>query len=199
MTLRKWFRLIWQASLIGAIASLITGAVLGFINGGINFNGFKDFVVYVVILFGYGVLASIYSQLGFFAYLILNYMGNGVFSKRGWKYIQIILTVLALLELIFFRMFVGGVDGKSTDYILAIVILVAALITAFVKARLTNTSAWIPTMFFMIGITIIEIAGGLKINVDNATFLIMIPLLVCNAYQILILHRIVDSKKELMN
>ncbi|AOZ93394.1 KinB-signaling pathway activation protein [Paenibacillus crassostreae] len=196
MTLRKWFKLFWQALLVGAVVSVATGIVLSFEDGGISFNGFSDYVVYFVILFGYGVLASVYSQLGFFAYLILNYMGNGVFSKKGWQYIQMVLTVLALLELMFFRTFVGGQAGQSSDLILSIVILVVAIITALYKARMTNISAWIPTLFFMIGVTIIEIVGGLKINVDNATAFIVIPLLACNAFQILILHRVVQTEKS---
>ncbi|WP_438349002.1 KinB-signaling pathway activation protein [Paenibacillus sp. FA6] len=196
MTLRKWFILFWQVVLVGAVASLITGIAFNFGSGGISFNGFSDYVAYFIFLSGFGMLASVYSQLGFFAYLIMNYMGNGVFSKRGWQYIQMVLTVLALLELMFFRTFVGGQAGKSSDLILSIVILVVALMTAFIKARMTNTSAWVPTLFFMIAVTIIEIVGGLKINVDSATALIVIPLLACNVFQILILHRIVQNKKS---
>jgi KinB signaling pathway activation protein len=196
LTLRKWFKLFWQASLVGAIASLLAGIALNFGSDGISFNGFPDYVAYFIFLFGFGVLASVYSQLGFFAYLILNYMGNGVFSRRGWQYIQIVLTVLALLELMFFRTFVGGQAAKSSDLILSGIILVVAILTAFAKARLTNPSAWIPTLFFMIAVTIIEIVGGLKINVDSATALIVIPLLTCNVFQILILHRVVNNKKS---
>jgi len=196
LTLRKWFKLFWETLLVGAVASIITGIGLQIVSGGISFNGFSDYVAFFVILFGYGMLASVYSQLGFFAYLILNYMGNGVFSKRGWQYIQMVLTVLALLELLFFRTFVGGESGKWSDLVLGGVILIVSVIVAYFKARMTNVSAWIPTLFFLIAVTIIEIVGGLKINVDNATALIVIPLLACNAFQILILHRIVVNKKS---
>ncbi len=181
---------------MGAVAAIIAGIGLQIVSGGISFKGFSDYVAFFVILFGYGMLASVYSQLGFFAYLILNYMGNGVFSKRGWQYIQMVLTVLALLELLFFRTFVGGESGKWSDLILAGVILIVSVAVAYFKARMTNASAWIPTLFFLIAVTIIEIVGGLKINVDNATALIVIPLLACNIFQILILHRIVANKKS---
>ncbi|OAB35112.1 KinB-signaling pathway activation protein [Paenibacillus glacialis] len=196
MTLRKWFKLFWETLLVGAVASIITGIGLQVASGGISFNGFYDYVAFFVILFGYGMLASVYSQLGFFAYLILNYMGNGVFSKKGWQYIQLVLTVLALLELLFFRTFVGGESGKWSDLVLGGVILIVSVAVAYFKARMTNASAWIPTLFFLIAVTIIEIVGGLKINVDNATALLVIPLLACNAFQILILHRIVVNKKS---
>lgn len=196
MTLRKWFKLFWVTLLVGAVASVLTGIGLQVGSGEISFKGFSDYVAYFVILFGYGMLASVYSQLGFFAYLILNYMGSGVFSKRGWQYIQMVLTVLALLELLFFRSFVGGQSSKSSDFILGGAILIVAVIVTYFKARMTNASAWIPSLFFLIAVTIIEIVGGLKINVDNATALIVIPLLACNAFQILILHRVVANKKS---
>lgn len=196
MTLRKWFKLFWETLLVGAVASIITGIGLQVGSGAISFKGFSDYVAYFVILFGYGMLASVYSQLGFFAYLILNYMGNGVFSKRGWQYIQMVLTILALLELMFFRTFVGGESGNKSDLVLGGVILIVSVVVAYFKTKLTNASAWIPTLFFLIAVTIIEIVGGLKINVNNATALIVIPLLACNAFQILILHRVVANKKS---
>lgn len=59
------------------------------------------------------MLVSVYSQLGFFAYLILNYMGTGVFRRKVWQYIQLVLAVLALLELIFLRTFVGENETSS--------------------------------------------------------------------------------------
>ena len=74
-------------------------------------NGLNDFLLYLLILFGSGVMISVYSQMGFFAYLILNYMGKGVFPKRGWQIVQIVLTVLALLDVMFLRLFVGETES----------------------------------------------------------------------------------------
>ncbi|MGF7049809.1 KinB signaling pathway activation protein [Paenibacillus sp. DS2015] len=196
MSLRKWFNLFWKTLLIGAIASLITGVLLQFGTERIVFKGSSDYIVYFVILIGYGMLASVYSQMGFFAYLILNYMANGVFSRKVWQYIQMVLTVLALLELLFFRRIVGGQSDQWSDLILGLSILVVSIGVAYFKAKWTNLSAWVPTLFFMIAITIVEAVGGLKIGVDTATAFIVIPLMVCNAYQILILHRVVQNKKS---
>lgn len=68
-------------------------------------------------------MISVYSQMGFFAYLILNYMGKGVFPKRGWQIVQIVLTVLALLDVMFLRLFVGGDRERISDIVLGIIIL----------------------------------------------------------------------------
>lgn len=196
MSLRKWGNLFWKTLLIGSAASIVAGILLQFGTGKIIFKGPSDYLVYFVILFGYGLLTSVYSQMGFFAYLILNYMANGVFSRKTWQYIQMVLTVLALLELLFFRTIVGGQSDKWSDLILGLSILIVSIGVAYFKAKWTNPSAWIPTLFFMIAITIVETVGGLRIGVNTATAFIVIPLMSCNAYQILILHRVVQNKKS---
>lgn len=191
MNLRKWFFLFWTALLIGAAGALGTGLIMMLVNGE-KTNGIVDFLIYLLILFGSGVMISVYSQMGFFAYLILNYMGKGVFPKRGWQIVQIILTVLALLDVMFLRLFVGGDRERISDIVLGIIILAAAIVTAYVKVKLTHISALVPTLFFMIAVTVVETIGVLRIDVNSATIFIVVPLLLCNAYQMLILHRLVD-------
>ena len=190
LSIKKWFHLFWTTLLIGAGGAVIAGLALQFVNGKIDFKSVGDFFLYPLILLGYGMLVSVYSQLGFFAYLILNYMGNGVFPQKVWKYIQLVLSVLALLELIFLRTVVGGERNVMSDLILGIFILLAAIIVSYFKVKSTNISAWIPTLFFMTAISIVEIIGVLRIGVDSATVFIVVPLIACNAFQILMLHRI---------
>ncbi|WP_440962453.1 KinB-signaling pathway activation protein [Paenibacillus nitricinens] len=190
MSIKKWFHLFWTTLLIGAGGAVIAGLALQFVNGKIDFKSVGDFFLYPLILLGYGMLVSVYSQLGFFAYLILNYMGNGVFPQKVWKYIQLVLSVLALLELIFLRTVVGGERNVMSDLILGIVILLAAIIVSYFKVKSTNSSALIPTLFFMTAISIVEVIGVLRIGVDSATVFIVVPLIACNAFQILMLHRI---------
>ncbi|OKP96395.1 KinB signaling pathway activation protein [Paenibacillus sp. P46E] len=195
MSIRKWFFLFWTTLLIGAGGAVIAGLLLQVANGGIDFKSTADSLIYPLILLGYGMLVSVYAQLGFFAYLILNYMGIGVFPRKVWQYIQIILSLLALLELIFLRTFVGGGRNVVSDLLLGIGILLTAIIVAYFKVRNTNRSAWIPTFFFLTAITIVEIIGVLRIGVDSATVFIVVPLIACNAFQILMLHRILKPKQ----
>ncbi|MCZ1266448.1 MULTISPECIES: KinB-signaling pathway activation protein [Paenibacillus] len=195
MNLRKWFFLFWSALLIGAAGSLVTGLIMMLVNGE-KTNGMTDFLIYLLILFGSGIMISVYSQMGFFAYLILNYMGKGVFSKRSWQIVQIVLTVLALLDVMFLRLFVGGERERLSDIVLGIIILAAGIVTAYVKVKKTHISALVPTLFFMVAVTVVETIGVLRIDVNAATIFIVVPLLICNAYQMLILHRLVDGSME---
>lgn len=190
LSIKKWFYLFWTTLLIGAGGAVIAGLALQFVNGRIEFKSVADFFLYPLILFGSGMLVSVYAQLGFFAYLILNYMGGSVFSPKVWKYIQLVLSVLAWLELIFLRTVVGGERSVMSDLILGIFILLVAIIVSYFKVKSTNASAWIPSLFFMTAISIVEIIGVLGIGVDSATVFIVVPLVACNAFQILMLHRI---------
>lgn len=192
MNLKRWLYLFWTTLAIGAICSLIVGEVLNF-NQGTGFKNTADFFVYMGILLGVGIMVSVYSQMGFFAYLMMNYMGTGVFSRKTWQYIQLFLAALALLELMFFRIFVSGDNGEMSDILLGILILVVAVIISYFKVRATNANAWIPTLFYMIAGTIVEMVGVLKIQENAATTLILVPLIACNAYQILLLHKIVKK------
>lgn len=192
MTLRKWARLFMATLLVGAVGSLIAGIVLQLSNG-IELKGMVDFLINLVLLLGTGVMVSVYSQMGFFGYLMINYMVGGMFKTRTWEYIQIALTGLVVLELMFFRSFMGGKEAGTSDIVLGIVLIVIALIVAYYKARMTNASAWIPTMFFMVAVTALETIGVLSIGVNQATAFIVVPLVACNAYQILVLHRILPK------
>lgn len=142
-------------------------------------------------------MVSVYSQLGFFAYLIVNYMGRGTFSIKTWNYIQLALTILALLELMFFRIFMDNGKTGLPDMLLGVIILATAIVTAYFKVRATNSNALIPTLFFMIAFTIVETIGVLNIGEHTATAFTVIPLLACNTYQILMLHRIVTKSSSM--
>lgn len=194
LSIKKWFYLFWTTLLIGAGGAVIAGLVLQAVNGRIDFKSTLDLMLYPLILFGYGMLVSVYSQLGFFAYLILNYMGIGVFPRKAWQYIQLVLAVLAVLELVFLRSVVGGERGLASDLILGVMILLTAVAVTYFKVRSTNLSAWIPTFFFMTAVTIVETIGVLRIGVESATVFIIVPLIACNAFQILMLHRVLKPR-----
>ena len=50
-----------------------------------------------------------------------------------------------------------------------------------------------PALFFMVVVTILEWVPALRINDTDWLYLMVIPLLLCNAYQLLILHRLIGN------
>ncbi|EPY10930.1 KinB signaling pathway activation protein [Paenibacillus sp. cl6col] len=200
MNLKKWSYLFWTTTCIGGAISLVIGLALQVFQGEMgNFRGPVDILLNVLQLILSGCMISVYSQMGFFAYLTLNYIAIGLF-KKGWPYVQVLLTVIALLDLMFLRMLLGnrpeGVRGGGyEDIVLGLVVLVLAVAVSYWKVKATNATALIPTLFFMIAITTVETLSALNIG-NMATWFVYIPLAICNAYQILMLHRLVGTAKS---
>ncbi len=145
---------------------------------------------------GVGLIFSIVSQMGFFAYLWINQFGLSLFRSL-WNPVQIILIAFVLFDLVYFR-FNDAPEGSSiVPYLTtAAVLFVFGYAVSYVKAKETNKRAFIPALFFMIVVTTIEWIPVLRTNDPDWMMLMIVPLLVCNTYQLLVLHRIVGFKTQ---
>ena len=75
--------------------------------------------------------------------------------------------------------------------------LIVGTLVAYFKTKQTNQGAFIPAIFFMTVVTIIEWVPALRPNDPNWVYLMLITLLICNTYQLLILHSLNErSNKE---
>jgi KinB signaling pathway activation protein len=185
MTLRKWFYLFWTTMAFGAVGAVAVGALLDWAVGPIGLDIRKQ-------LFG-GLMFAAVSELGFFAYLMFNWLGNGFFRNPFWfRLIQVLLTVLVLVDLAYLRMVkFGDVDGIWPQLGLPISVLILAWAVAYVKVRMTNRTAFVPTLFFMVVATVMEAGPSLKQAPLVMVLFMVLTLMVCNAWQILQLHRLV--------
>jgi KinB signaling pathway activation protein len=177
----------------------ITSAIVGFI---INWNDyvhyFTEFRIINILsaLFWFilwGFLYSVVSQMGFFAYLTVHRFGLGIFKSVSlWNGVQAVLTLFVLFDLVYLRYETFAKSGDSLlPYVgLAVLLLIPALVIAWYKAKQTNREAFIPALFFMIVVTVIEWFPVLRVNESSWIYLMLFSLLACNAYQILILHKL---------
>jgi KinB signaling pathway activation protein len=202
VTSRIWVRLFMTTLLIGGI----TTAIVGFI---INWNEYVHYFIDLKIinilsaLFWFvlwGILYSVISQMGFFAYLTVHRFGLGIFKSVSlWNGVQAVLILFVLFDLVYLRYETFAQSGESLlPYIgLAVILLIAGLITALYKSKQTNREAFIPALFFMIVVTVIEWFPVLRVNEQSWVYLMLFALLACNAYQILILHKLnMQSQQE---
>ncbi len=187
-------RLFFTTLLIGGLSTLITSffvkndAYLKFM------NPFDWFEILGVVLFflTLGFVFSLISQMGFFAYLTANQFALSVF-RSFWPMIQIVIIAFALFDLIYFR-YKSLEGGTITTFILsAIALFVYGFIVAAIKAKETNKTAFIPALFFMVVITSIEWVPGLRTEGGDYAWLMIVPLVICNTYQLLILHRLTEK------
>lgn len=185
------------------LGGLVTG-VIGFVIRWDEFQPyFTDFDILKILstlfwLFGVGLIFSLISQMGFFAYLTVHRFGLGIFrSIKLWNNVQIVLILFVLFDLVYFR-YRAFADGQgAAPYIIdAALLLIVGLVISFIKAKQTNKEAFIPALFFMIVVTTIEWVPVLSENEQSWLYLMLIPLLICNAYQILILHRLNERSDQ---
>lgn len=200
MTSRNWVKLFITTLLVGGITTGVVGFIVRWDEFAPIFTDF-DFLEILSVLFwliGVGLIFSIISQMGFFAYLTVHRFGLGIF-KGLWNPIQIVLILFALFDLVYFRYkaFAGAGDSMLPYVGVAAFLLIVALVVAAIKTNQTNQHAFIPAVFFMVVVTAIEWVPVLRVNEESWLYLMLIPLLVCNTYQLLILHKLnEDSQKQ---
>lgn len=202
MNSRNLVRLFMTTLLIGGV----TGGVVGFIARWSEFESyFTSFEIASILstfvwLFGVGLIFSVISQAGFFAYLTIHRFGLGIFKSVSlWNAVQVVLIIFVLFDLVYLRFLTfGSGEGIGSYIFLALVVLVIGMVTAYFKMRQTNKQAFIPALFFMVVVTVLEWIPVLNTNEEGWLYFMLFPLLVCNAYQLMILSNLINrSQKEL--
>ncbi|WP_035512904.1 KinB-signaling pathway activation protein [Halalkalibacillus halophilus] len=189
MTIRAWLKFFTTLLFIGAVTTVVTSffvqpdAYEPYLNP-INWWEIFGALVWFTAL---GLVYSVISQMGFFAYLTVHQFGKGFFGYF-WKHAQIILIVFVLFELVYLRYSGGNIIPYL---VVALVILVYGLGVAYVKAQETHQRAFLPAVFFMVVVTVVEWIPALQTGANEWIMLMIVPLLACNTYQLLKLHRIV--------
>ncbi|NHM33414.1 KinB-signaling pathway activation protein [Neobacillus terrae] len=195
MTSRNWVKLFINTCLIGGLTTAIVGLIVRWnefqpIFADIKIVEILSVLVWLIVM---GILFSVISQMGFFAYLTVHRFGLGIFKSVSlWNGVQAVLIIFVLFDLVYLRF---QSFAKSGDSILpylgvAAFLLAVGLLVAWIKAKETNKEAFIPALFFMIVVTVIEWVPVLRVNEHSWFYLMLFALLVCNAYQVLILHKL---------
>ena len=199
MNSRNWVRLFINTLFIGGLSTAIVGFVVRWNEHKDLFANFQvlDILSVTFWFIGVGLIFSVISQMGFFAYLTIHRFGLGIF-RSYWTYIQAVLIAYILFGLVFYRYTAFATEGESLFPYLAIPIfvLIYALLVAYVKSAQTNFNAFIPTIFFMIVVTTAEWFPVLRVNDPAWLLLMLFPLLACNSYQILVLHKLNEKSAQ---
>ncbi len=184
MTLRKLIWWFFSTLMIGTLLSMILGFSLQV----------YPFEHWLFLLLAGSTNATV-AGLGFFSYLIFNWLGTGFLrNPKLFMWLQIGLIVLAIGSVIY--AFTTQYAGSDLWMFLSVilVIVIVAVVVALRKAKLTGKKTFIPALFFMVVATILEslpwIQPKEQTDVTLASiYLTVITLLVCNAWQILNLHK----------
>lgn len=178
---------------IGALACIVCGSIMLLTNQDFGFLGFEATGFNAMMMGISGLMIGAFSQMGFFAYLTLNYIALSVFRKKYlWNALQGYTTLFAAFGL-------GYVLYEDRNngwffWVLPLILLLVSLLFSWIKVKQTNQSAFIPTMFLLFVVTFIEAWPALQgePNVAAVVFM-MVPLFVCNAYQNMMMHRLLKK------
>lgn len=195
MNLRKYSWLFYTTFGIGGLGGMLAGFLVGraeLFSGTIG-NMFMGTLTNILI----GLLISVLAQMGFFAYMTFNYLGLSFFGKNTsvWKGIQLFLILFAFFDMVYLRYILGTRGDSIWPYMIEpVLLLFVSLVVVYAKVKQTNANAAIPTLFFMFVVTVVEWIPGLKQDNYNSVLFMIVPLLFCNVWQVMQLHRL--TKKE---
>ncbi|KAB2397094.1 MULTISPECIES: KinB signaling pathway activation protein KbaA [Bacillus cereus group] len=201
MNSRKWARLFLTTLFLGGISTVIIGFVLEWDKYNKFFQNFdgKEILAVSFWLMGVGFIFSVISQMGFFAYLTIHRFGLGMFrSSSLWNAVQLFFIAFVLFDFVYLRsvLIANGEVSLGNNILVAGILFVFGAIVAYVKSKETNKKAFVPALFFMVVVTILEWVPALRINDTDWLYLMVIPLLLCNAYQLLVLHRLIGKTSK---
>lgn len=145
-----------------------------------------------------GLLFSVVSQMGFLAYLMIHRFGLGIFKPRLWNWVQLVLIAFVLFDLVYLRHISFSEQNESwTQFIaLPLILLIIGVVTAIVKAKLTNHKAFIPALFFIVVVTTLEAIPTILQNDSNWVTLMTATLLTCNVWQVLVIQRLTKVEEN---
>ncbi|WCM15999.1 KinB-signaling pathway activation protein [Priestia filamentosa] len=188
------------------LSTLSVGAVITvFVGFTLNWGEYKDLfiqgeigeiVAIAIWLIGVGCIFSLISQMGFFSYLTVHRFGLSIFKSSSlWNSVQVVLILFVLFDFVYFRYTFFAEAGESImNYLfLALTLLVVGVAFSYVKMKQTNRTAFIPALFFLTVVTIVEWFPALRTNEESWLYLMLIPLLICNIYQLLMLPKFLKS------
>ena len=188
MNSRRLVHLFFKTLIIGGAVGFITSFFVDWDKYATYLSpfDFKELIGVILFFLGYALVFTVVTQTGFFAYLFVHSFGEGFF-RSFWPIVQVLLIILALFDIMYFATTDIAITFK---WILVVVLLLSAYITAQWKVKLTNSKAFIPTMFLMVVVSALELSLVIRAGDIPFIILMLVPVIVVNAYLILVLHKV---------
>ncbi len=192
MSLRKWMKLFGMTILIGAIVTVAGSVCIQLFNPDFRNVEASGWLSYVLMMALIGMTFGAFAHMGFFAYMMLNYIARSIFKRPYyWVAIQGFLALFVLIEIGYWTY---DSDFPSTTFwVVPLALLAGAALVAWLKVSQTSAGAWIPTIFFMVAITVLEAIPAFRTGDLSSLLYQLIPLYICNGYQIMQLHKILGQ------
>src|SRR5690625_3227263 len=186
--------MVLKTVVIGGLVGLFTSFIVArkiFSNVLSPFQG-MEITGLVLYYLGFALVFTVVSLAGFLAYLFNHRVGGSIF-RSFWPTAQVVLVLLALFDIVYF-------SNKEILLLhrifISLVVLLAGIIIGWLKVKQTNKSGFIPALFFMVVVTTLELTLGLRTSGMDYIVIILITLIVANAYQLLAWHHVTKPDPE---
>lgn len=197
MKFSGWLRFSGSTLAISVVTTYLTA--LFFRTGDVfTFFGFGESATggwYLLVL---GLLFGAISLALFFSYQFIHNMAMQILGKWLWQAIQLLLILLAGIDLAYLR-YINYPEQEVSFWPFldwTLIILVFAATGAWLKVKFTNPAAAVPSVFFLVVATIVGAYYAFK-TYDNALiWFIVLPVYAGNLWQLLMLPRYLSEKKE---
>ncbi|MGE6632446.1 KinB-signaling pathway activation protein [Bacillus sp. NPDC077027] len=189
MKSRDLVRFFFSVLAVGAVITSVVGFALEWGKYQKLFAAF-EFLEIASVLFwfiGVGMIFSVISQMGFVVFLTVHRFALEIFRSQSlWNSIQLFLVIFVLCDLAYLRFLFFG-EGESFFHYLGLPIFIGifAVIVAYFKQRQSSKKTFISALFLMVVITSMEWFPALRVNEEDWLYLMLFPLLGCNAFQLL--------------
>jgi KinB signaling pathway activation protein len=195
LNLRKWMKLFGTTILIGAIVTVMGSVTIQLFNPDFRNVEASGWFSYILMMALIGMTFGAFAHMGFFAYLMLNYIARSIFRRPySWVAIQGFIALFVLAEIAYWTYDTNF--PNFTYWLIPLVLIIASCAVAWLKVGQTSSGAWIPTIFFLVAITSMESVPVFKTGDISSLLYQLIPLFICNAYQIMQLHRILGKSQD---
>jgi len=194
VSLRKYGWLFITTLLLGGLGGILVAIIFDWTK--MTEGDMGNFLMGMLMYLLYGMTISIVSQMGFFAYMTINYFAKTlVRSPSLWRSIQIFLVLFSFFDMVYLRYnSLGNGDSILPYFFEPTMLLIVAIVTAYGKVSVTNRNAFVPTIFFMFVVTAMEWIPALKEIGVHSTLSMLVPLLFCNVWQVMQLHRVLKTE-----
>jgi KinB signaling pathway activation protein len=185
-------RLFGTTILLGAVVTVIGSVCIQLFNPDFRNVEATGWLSYILMMALIGMTFGAFAHMGFFAYLMLNYIARSIFKRPySWVAIQGFIALFVLAEIAYWTYDTNF--PSATFWAVPLALLGASMLVAWAKSHQTSAGAWVPTIFFMVAITVLESIPVFRTGDISSLMYQMIPLFICNGYQIMQLHKILGK------
>lgn len=198
MNLRKWMKLFVSVILIGGVSALVIGVCMQLSDPEFRDVGTGGWLYNMFQMTMSGFTFGAFAHMGFFAYLMLNYIARSIFKRpQLWVALQGFTAVFVLVEIAYWTYDTNF--PPAVFWVVPVLLAAVSLLAAWRKAYETTRGAWVPALFFLIVVTTLEAIPAFRTGSLYSLVFQMVPLFVCNTYQIMKLHHILDNTQAAVN